>query len=204
VTRAIIAGAPEAWRPAIAALYLAAFDRKLGPLFGAGRAGLDLLAACLDLSRCLVATEEGRLAGVAGFCLDGRRFVGSPGWRPGRGLGLVLHALLRRRETPGTLLMDGIAVAPAWRGQGIGSRLIAAVQALAARHGRSWVRLDVVDSNPAARRLYLRLGFEPVAEQSLGRLGRALLGFGRVTTLRIAAAPPGLLAPPGAAPTCPA
>jgi ribosomal protein S18 acetylase RimI-like enzyme len=198
LTPGIAEGAPEAWRHEIAALYLGAFEGKVGPVFGRGDTGVAMLATCLDLTRCLVATAGGRLAGVAGFCLDRRRLVRAPGWRdlvglhgPVRaGLALLLHGLLRRRETPDTLLMDGIAVAPALRGQGIGGCLLRAVRALAGRHGRGWVRLDVVDTNPAARRLYLRAGFVPVAEQRLGALGQRLFGFSAATTMRVAAIDP--------------
>lgn len=195
MTPTITNGAPEAWRGAIAALYLEAFRGKLGPVFGRDAAAAAWLAPCLDLSRCLVAVRDGQVVGVAGYCLDGRRLLRPLGWpalrrRHGllRGTAMLLaQALLRRREAPDTLLMDGIVVAPTQRGQGIGRQLLAAMRALAGRHGRGAVRLDVVDSNPAARRLYLREGFVPVAEHRLGLAGAWLFGFRTATTMRIAA-----------------
>lgn len=52
-----------------------------------------------------------------------------------------------------------LAVLPAWRGQGIGRRLLAAVEAIARARGCCKVTLEVRADNAAARRLYDRLGY---------------------------------------------
>jgi GNAT superfamily N-acetyltransferase len=189
---AITEGVPEALRTYVASLFLEAFAAKLRPVFGGGVRGAALLAASLRLDRALLATRDGACVGVAGFCLDGTRLVENPGlWRlfrargPSGGVGGWLAAVLLHRAEPlDALLLDGIAVAPAWRGHGIGTGLLAAARDLARRHGRASVQLAVIDTNPAARRLYLREGFAPVREQTLGALGRWLFGFGAVTTMR--------------------
>lgn len=50
-------------------------------------------------------------------------------------------------------------VAPAWRGQGVGDRLVEAVLAWAAGERYATVRLWVADGNARAERLYARHGF---------------------------------------------
>ena len=55
-----------------------------------------------------------------------------------------------------------IAVAPQWRRQGIGRRLLAAAVARAERSGHPEVSLSVMPDNPA-RELYLQAGFRRVA-----------------------------------------
>ncbi|WP_422509109.1 GNAT family N-acetyltransferase [Stenotrophomonas sp. GZD-301] len=55
------------------------------------------------------------------------------------------------------LLVD-ISLLPAWRGRGLGTTLIHRLQRSAAMRGRG-LRLHVQVHNPAARRLYERLGF---------------------------------------------
>jgi len=55
-----------------------------------------------------------------------------------------------------------MAVMPGWRGQGIGTRLLAALLAAAAEHYAA-VSLSVQADNPAAR-LYRRLGFQVVED----------------------------------------
>jgi len=58
-----------------------------------------------------------------------------------------------------------IALLPAWRGRGIGGRLLRPILEEAAEQ-RLPVRIHVERSNPALR-LYERLGFAPVAERGL-------------------------------------
>jgi ribosomal protein S18 acetylase RimI-like enzyme len=84
----------------------------------------------------------------------------------GRGRALLcygLSLLLVRSPDSGELLLDGIAVAPAARGQGVGRTLLTAVAAFGQQHGYRAVALDVVNTNPAAQRLYERAGFTPVS-----------------------------------------
>lgn len=57
-----------------------------------------------------------------------------------------------------------LAVAPAWRGHGIGQALVTHLLALAPPE-RSGFVLDVAATNPAAQRLYARLGFEVTGER---------------------------------------
>jgi ribosomal protein S18 acetylase RimI-like enzyme len=59
-----------------------------------------------------------------------------------------------------TLHIADIALLPAYRGQGIGTKLL---RALGAQHPLS---LEVADDNFAAQRLYARLGFVLTAQQS--------------------------------------
>ncbi|MCC8537794.1 GNAT family N-acetyltransferase [Xanthomonas axonopodis pv. poinsettiicola] len=56
------------------------------------------------------------------------------------------------------LTVVDISLLPEWRGRGIGSQLIVHVQALAREAGCT-VSLHVLHANPAAQRLYGRLGF---------------------------------------------
>ena len=65
-----------------------------------------------------------------------------------------------QRTSPLHLVVD-ISLFEGWRGRGLGRALIEAAQAEAAALGRG-VALSVAHANPAARRLYVRLGFEPV------------------------------------------
>ena len=55
-----------------------------------------------------------------------------------------------------------IAVSPAYRRMGVGSRLLAALKGEAARLGLSLLTLEVRASNTAAQTLYERNGFERV------------------------------------------
>lgn len=66
---------------------------------------------------------------------------------------------------PDEIRLVDIALLPAWRGHGIGERLIRPILEEASESGLP-VRIHVERSNPA-RRLYARLGFAPVADRGL-------------------------------------
>jgi ribosomal-protein-alanine N-acetyltransferase len=59
-----------------------------------------------------------------------------------------------------------VGVAPADRGHGIGDRLMAELISEARRRECRQLMLEVEDDNDAARRLYDRHGFEPLARRS--------------------------------------
>jgi ribosomal protein S18 acetylase RimI-like enzyme len=78
----------------------------------------------------------------------------------GRILGYVLvHQNIPLPAHEHVLGINGLAVAPAAQGRGVGRVLIEAAVAEAARRGASKVALRVLGANEGARRLYERCGF---------------------------------------------
>ena len=90
--------------------------------------------------------------------------------------------MYERQLAPDQLMMDGIVVDPQMRGNGIGTRLLSEITTFATSDEHATIRLDVIDTNPAARRLYERNGFVPTKTEHFGYL-RWLLGFGASTKL---------------------
>ena len=66
---------------------------------------------------------------------------------------------------PGDFYYDSVAVDPSYRGSGIGSALFDAMDRRAAELGFDVAGLLVDLDNPAAERLYERLGFRTVGEK---------------------------------------
>ena len=95
---------------------------------------------------------------------------------------ILVLSLFERSLAPGQLLMDGIAVSPAARGGGIGTRLLERLKEHTAEVGLKTIRLDVIDTNPDARRLYERVGFTATNAERFEYL-RWLLKFSSATTL---------------------
>lgn len=160
-------GFVETQRGAIAALFWQVFEDKLGFILGPKSRALPYIAASLQPSYGFCCTgPEGVLLGAAGIktrkggLLAGshRDLVAVYGrwgamWRS------VLLGAFARNVPPGVLLLDGIFVAEAARGQGIGGRLLSAVVETARSHGFKQVHLDVAIQNAPARALYDRHGF---------------------------------------------
>ncbi|MCP3976635.1 MAG: GNAT family N-acetyltransferase [bacterium] len=183
-------GCPESARSAAADLYDEAFSQKLSPAIRNETSRRAILSTGLDLSRCIAAFEGGRLIGIAGFHDAGGSLTGGITFGSiRREIGLVrairaiaVFALLERNPEPGELLMDGVVVHSDCRGRGIGTGLFAALEDYSRSIGHNQIRLDVVDTNPGARRLYEKLGFVAGKVERTPFL-RPIMGFGESTTM---------------------
>lgn len=171
-------------------VYDAAFGGKVGLAIPEEARRRAVLRRVLAPEFALAALRDGELVGLLGFHDVGGSFTGGGGWEDLREeLGLldsaraaIVLSMFERKPTAGQLLLDGIAVPPEARGQGIGSRLIDGVLAYARERGLESVRLDVIDTNEGARRLYERKGFEATHTERFEWL-RGTLGFGATTTM---------------------
>ena len=185
-----IRGIPEAFRYDAARLYDAAFGDKFAVTVPRRSARIELIAQSLRQHYAVAAVDNGRLVGLVGFhtaegSLTGgmsySRCVSTLGPIRGTWAALVL-SLYRRTPGVGQLLLDGIAVLPSSRGRGVGTRLLTILDDIAYSEGYEQLRLDVVDTNPGARRLYERNGFSATQTVRFGYL-RPILGFGASTTM---------------------
>ena len=161
-----------------AALYLTALGDKLVPVYGTGRRARQALAAGFNRAMCISALEKDRLIGVLGIqtATAGFMAVTLPLMREHYGIAgslwrMALLVCLHHTPPVDEVHIDGVAVAPAYRRRGIGSRMIAAMENWAAVRDFAAVSLEVVDSNPQAERLYQRLGFEPTRVQTVWPFG---------------------------------
>jgi ribosomal protein S18 acetylase RimI-like enzyme len=186
----VFRGLHDELRPQAARLYWEAFGGKLGRVLGPDDRALRFFQRVIRGDLCFAAVDDaGRLIGIAGFKTPAGSFAGGSwadlkatyGRFGGRWRGCLLWALGRDVDND-RFLIDGICVARADRGKGVGSRLLAALYQEAAERGYPAVRLDVVDNNWRARALYERHGFQAVRTESLGVL-RYLFGFASATTM---------------------
>ncbi|MCG8462417.1 MAG: GNAT family N-acetyltransferase [Holophagales bacterium] len=183
-------GIPEALRQEAAELYDEAFGAKFSVAVPDREKRLRLLADSLSLSFSVAALARGRLVGLAGFQTpQGSLTRGMTAGKLFRHLGIfggsraaLVFSLYERKPQESVLLMDGIAVSKEMRGKGIGTGLLEELKRYAREQGFARIRLDVIDTNEAARRLYERRGFVPTHTEEFGYL-RGFLGFGASTTL---------------------
>lgn len=183
-------GIPPALLEQAALLYDEAFGAKFAVAVRDREKRLRLLADALEPAFAVAAVSRDTLLGVAGFQTgEGALTGGLSAGRIMRHLGFLagtwaclVFALYERKAKPGQLLMDGIAVRRDKRGLGIGTRLIDRLKNHAREGGFRSIRLDVIDTNPAARRLYERHGFVAGRTERFDEL-RWLLGFSASTTM---------------------
>ncbi|MBX2883319.1 MAG: GNAT family N-acetyltransferase [Granulosicoccus sp.] len=173
-----------------AELYDIAFGEKLSLAISNKRDRIRVISLGLMPEFAICALDGEKLIGLAGFTtangsltggIDYERLLTELGWLKGNRAALVL-SLYERDAKAGELLMDGITVDPDYRGQGIGTLMFQSLIELGRREHYNSIRLDVIDTNHRARRLYERLGFVVVKTERFEFM-RRILGFGSATTM---------------------
>ena len=183
-------GFPDNLIPQAAVLYDEAFAAKLRPAIRDDASRQRVLAAAIDPGHAIAALSDGELVGLAGFHHEGGSLTGGMTFRSllaDLGLFRALNAafwlaLLERKPGPGELLMDGIVVRSDWRGQGVGTQLFEELERFARVSDLTSIRLDVIDTNEGARRLYERLGFVPTKTERTPYL-KPIMGFSASTEM---------------------
>ena len=175
---------PETHFDDAAELYESAFGQKFSRAIQNRSDRIALIRDGFKSDFAITAFHDDRLVGLAGYhTQSGYLTSGMTGRAILRRLGLVrgiraclILSLYERTPAPGELVMDGVAVLSTYRGRGIGTELLERIIRFAAKHGYLTVRLDVIDSNPSARKLYERFGFEVTRQESYPYLS-SVLGF---------------------------
>jgi len=152
-------------RQEVARLFVESWKEDLRPLCKHMERWVHALAPALVPERVYVAVRDGEVLGMAVCSAGAHRALHVTGSDLREHLGLLrgtalypvmshlFHKKLRYPET--TLYIEGAAVAPASRGQGIATRIFEHLHTLPYEE----FVLDVVDTNPGAVRLYERLGY---------------------------------------------
>ena len=114
----------------------------------------------LSFENAVVGEEGGRVTSLLLGCVDNTEatdLADAPE---------MVHPLIRlHRRAPGRWHVHALAVLPQRRGQGLGTRLLRIVDALAADEGVTETSLTVAESNEVARHLYDREGYREVARE---------------------------------------
>ncbi len=182
-------GLAEQHRWQAARLYYDAFAPYLDTIIGSRERAIRIIAQDIKLEPVITGTLQDQLVGLIGLKHGGRfvdfrrsTFVKELGWLRGRKRYNWLRATYRPSRE-GELLLDGICVHPDWRGQGIGTQLIQVLFEFAYAYNYTSIRLDVIDTNSGARRLYERLDFVATDTLNFDLLSRMLFSYSAVTTM---------------------
>lgn len=172
----ILHGLPAHLHTAAAALYWRHFGAQLLPLPARHRRGVALVRAVLRADHALVAlSPQGQLVGIAGLrdARGGLLASDATSFRAvwGNARGRLCHfstGLYRAGPQTEDMVIDGIAIRPDWRRQGIARALVAAASEHARARGHAALRAEVAAGNREALAAWRAMGFQ---RQSRHRLG---------------------------------
>nr|WP_047044044.1 GNAT family N-acetyltransferase [Vibrio mexicanus] len=174
----------------MAVIYEEAFGPKFQGAISSKNQRISVLGKCFVPEYSFVAFDGDKPVGIAGFSDGSGSLTGGIGAKGlikelglSRGLwACLVFSLFERKPESGELVMDGIVVDSSARGLGVGSRLLDKIINYAQDKGFKSVRLDVIDSNPRARKLYESKGFVATKTDSFEYL-KWLVGFSSATTM---------------------
>lgn len=183
-------GTPENQRVKVAKILYDTFEDKFRIFFGDKNKFLAFASNCLRDDRTLVALKNGNAVGVAGLECNGKNFLDASLHQTVKvfGLGALRVSLfaalyLFTKPAKNELLIDTLAVSADERGKGVGSKLLHSVIDYARSSGFYRIKLEVVETNQNARRLYERIGFTEFKVQKIPYPFSRLIGFGSVTEM---------------------
>ena len=152
-----------------------AMDGFLDTMFGSRHQKIIATAARipgheLSLDHVTVAEKDGQMIGMLSGMSTEAMADATPALRRCAGLHILRAGLFylagwpvfgaMSRHTLGEWYLQAIAVSPATRGSGVGSKLLAFAEKEAQRCGCNRITLDVVSTNTGGIRLYERLGYK--------------------------------------------
>jgi ribosomal protein S18 acetylase RimI-like enzyme len=165
---------------ALARLWMVTFPDKFGPILGhkAERIICDWLRLSERHLQTTILAEVGGV--VAGYIILNtpsapRADTGRWLWRAlqlhngilGAMRSFILMILVNNNYRPAAneVYIEMLGVAPAWRGSGVGGKLIAHAEAIARTENANKITLNVVCDNKPALKLYEKVGFEATQQK---------------------------------------
>ena len=177
----------------VAQLYSQAFERKFVNLIGSAQEASLFFKDGINRDRAIAAySAENELLGMAGFEQGQQKLIGLElehfkkhfGFFKGIYKGVLMDILFSRKaENEKEILMDGIVVKNGHRGKGIGKKLFQGLEAYAKSNDFHSIRLDVIDENPKAKKLYEKIGFEVIKHEKVPYPLADYIGVSGVSTM---------------------
>ncbi|UHA73435.1 GNAT family N-acetyltransferase [Paenibacillus sp. 481] len=164
-----------------AGIYYEAFKVKLNNLWlftDKPQLAIAFLSRTMTIEKGFYAIKEGRVIGMVGLQKDAEpyirvtldSFVKTFGWFGAvwRYASYKIYDYFNSSPKENELRIDSISVASEARGLGVGSKLLNKVMQVASETGKKNVVLEVIDTNPQARKLYERIGFVCTGTKTFG------------------------------------
>lgn len=184
-------GVPNNQRETVAKLFYEAFGDKFNLMFGGKTKTVAFVSACLDNTKTIVALQDGLVVGFSGLQYSGKSFIEGDMRQVVKvfGLGAFKVALIgsmfifKRVGGGNELLLESLAVSSTERNKGIGKKLLQFTIDYARSKKFSKLKLDVIETNPKAKRLYERIGFVESEIHKVPYPFNVIMGFGSMSEM---------------------
>ena len=172
----ILKGIPSLLIEQAVSIYYEAFSGKMNPLIGDEEKVVPFIKKTTDFNACFYAEVDERILGIAGIQDRENNFTKNISFGYLAREFNFFRALLIRyvygfktaKIKEGVIRVDSIAVAQDARGKGVGTALLNEIFEYAREKGYREIKLEVINTNPEAKKLYERLGFKSVKEIRYG------------------------------------
>ena len=175
----ILANLPDSFRASAVELFLDSLGEKIIPAMGKRGRAEALLAKALNGQACFLAVEGSRLLGMIGLNTSQSLFVQAGLTDFVRNAGffrslwtLPILGAMEHASAADELYIEMIAVSPEARGKGVGRALMQEAEERCRKLGKNRLTLQVVDTNPRAKKLYEEMGFRTIKTYSVQPWGR--------------------------------
>ena len=175
----ILANLPDSFRASAVELFLDSLGEKIIPAMGKRGRAEALLAKALNGQACFLAVEGSRLLGMIGLNTSQSLFVQAGLMDFVRNAGffrslwtLPILGAMEHASAADELYIEMIAVSPEARGKGVGRALMQEAEQRCRKLGKNRLTLQVVDTNPRAKKLYEEMGFRTIKTYSVQPWGR--------------------------------
>ena len=184
-------GVPQPQRTTVARIFYESFQDKFVRVFGGPGQANQFIARVIREDRILVAFIDGQAVGFAGLHYHGKNLLECQLAEIVRIYGMtairvMMYFLITlfNEPNPHQPHLEVLAVREKYRNQGIGTKLLRSTIAFVQQQGFSQISLDVVDTNPKAKKLYERMGFQKAKDRKIPYPSNILTGFSIITYMR--------------------
>jgi ribosomal protein S18 acetylase RimI-like enzyme len=161
-------------RKDIAKIFYESFKEKIGQLFKDQEKAIKLFSKLIRENQIIVALEDGNPVGFVGLHYQKKHFMRFSFTEITRIYGLetiraTLYFLTNLLDDiqPNQLHLEVIAVDKKQRSKGIGTKLLLSTIEFAKQESFSQVRLEVINTNPKAKKLYEKIGFIKIKDRKI-------------------------------------
>lgn len=183
-------GIPKNQRTEVAKIFYESFGSKFNLMFGNKQKAISLVASSLDDKKTVVALKNGLVVGYAGLHYFNKSYMEINLHKVVKIFGLATFRVilvggffLLTKVGSKELHLESLAVSSKHRNQGIGHKLLQFTVDYGRSKKFSQIHLEVIQTNPKAKRLYERIGFKEVKVQKVPFPFSNLLGFSSITQM---------------------